>query len=368
MKRILIIENNVNLLSSYKEILKKAGFKVISALYGDTGINDAITKMPDLILCNTLVPYVDGFGVLAVLSKNPATAHVPFIFVSPTSKLANLRKGMDMGADDFIMHPFRDNQLIKAVEARFNKSKLRVHTTEILVDSPDNTLLSEKGIEQLQETILQSNLRRIKKKQTLYYEGDYSQGIYFLKEGCIKTFKINSDGRELITNIYNSNSFIGLDYLMIDGPLCENAEAIECCSIYFITKKSILDLLKTDIELNHYIIKWLSNDLAHKKGRLVELAYESVRKRLSKVIIQLNKDSFPINKVEISRDELAGLAGVASETVSRILTDFKQLGLIERNGNFINITNHEGLSKSSNMLFILPFLEVFGEFLHHISR
>jgi len=346
MKRILIIENNVNLLSSYKEILKKAGFNVIIALYGDTGINEAITKMPDLILCNTLVPYVDGFGVLAVLSKNPATAHIPFIFVSPTSKLANLRKAMDMGADDFIMHPFRNNELIKSVEARFNKSKLRAHANEALIDMPDSAFINEKGIEQLQETILQSNFRRIKKKQALYYEGDYNQGIYFLKEGCIKTFKINSDGRELITNIYNSNSFIGLDYLMIDGPLCENAEAIECCSIYFITKKTILDLLKTDIKLNHYIIKWLSNDLAHKKDRLLELAYESVRKRLSKVIIQLNKDSFPINKVEISRDELAGLAGVASETVSRILTDFKQLGLIERNGNFINITNQEGLSKS----------------------
>jgi len=346
MKRILIIENNVNLLSSYKEVLKKAGFNAIIALHGDTGINEAITKMPDLILCNTSVPYIDGFGVLAVLSKNPATAHIPFIFVSPTSKSANLRKGMDMGADDFIMHPFRNNELIKAVEARFNKSKLRGHANEALIDSPDDAFLNEKGIEQLQETILQSNFRRIKKKQTLYYEGDYNQGIYFLKEGCIKTFKINSDGRELITNIYNSNSFIGLDYLMIDGPLCENAEAIECCSVYFITKKIILDLLNTDVKLNHYIIKWLSNDLVHKKGRLVELAYESVRKRLSKVIIQLNKDSFPINKVEISRDELAGLAGVASETVSRILTDFKQLGLIERNGNFINITNQEGLSRS----------------------
>ena len=368
MKRILIIENNIDLLSSYSEILKKAGFKVIISLYGDTGINEAITKVPDLILCNTLVPQVDGFGVLGVLSKNSATAHIPFIFINHTAKLANLRKGMDMGADDFITHPFRDNQLIKAVEARLNKSKSRVNAGQTILESPDNPFLIEKGIDQLQETISQSNFRRIKKKQTLYSEGDYNQGIYFLKEGCIKTYKINSDGRQLITNIYNSNSFIGLGYLMIDGPLCENAEAVEYSSVYFIAKKTILDLLKVDIKLNHYVIKLLSNDLAHKNDRLVELAYESVRKRLSKIIIQLNKDSFPINEVEISRDELAGLAGTASETVSRILTDFKQMGLIKRDRNFINITNYEGLSKSSNMLFLLPFFEVFCKIVYHILR
>ncbi|MNK34252.1 Fumarate and nitrate reduction regulatory protein [compost metagenome] len=368
MKRILIIENNADLLSSYTEILTKTGFEVLIALYGDTGINEAITKVPDLILCNTLIPHIDGFGVLSVLSKNSATAHIPFIFVSHTAKSTNFRKGMDMGADDFITRPFRDNQLIKAVEARLIKSKSRVDASQSLPESSDNKFLIEKGIDHLQETILQSNFRRIKKKQVLYSEGDYNQGIYFLKEGCIKTFKVNSDGRQLITNIYNSNSLIGLGYLMIDGPLGESAEAVEYSSVYFIAKKTILDLLKADTNLNHYIIRMLSSDLAHKNDRLVELAYESVRKRLSKIIIQLNKNSFPINEVEISRDELAGLAGTATETVSRILTDFKQLGLIKRNGNFINITNYEGLSRSSNILFILPFFEVFCEFVNHILR
>lgn len=348
MKRILIIENDIDLLSGYTEILNHNGFEVIAALYGDVGINEAITKTPDLILSNTSVPHIDGFGVLSVLSKNSATAHIPFIFVNPTAKLANLRKGMELGADDFVMHPFKNNELIKAVEMRFNKAKLRLHHSEKFTDLRENLYPVENGIEHLDGILLQSNLRKLKKKQTLYCEGDYCQGIYFLKEGCIKTFKINSDGRQLITNIYNSNSFIGLGYLMIDGPLHENAEAIEYSTVYFIAKKTILDILKKDIRLNHYIIKLLSNDLAHKKSRLVELAYESVSKRLTKLIIRLNKESLSLNKVEVSRDELAGLAGIASETVSRMLGNFRQLGLIEREGNLISITDYEGLSKRSN--------------------
>ncbi|WP_214225541.1 cyclic nucleotide-binding domain-containing protein [Pedobacter sp. B4-66] len=345
MKNILIIESNLKLIEEYSDTLKNAGYQITTALDGDTGINEAINTAPQLILCNTNLFRIDGFGVLAVLSKNPITAQIPFIFISLNSKLTSLRKGMEMGADDFITRPFQNNQLVRAVDARINKLKTRNPNPKTF-DS--NKFENLEGLQKLYEVVFQSNNKRLKKKQTLYFDGDHSQGIYFLDEGCIKTIKLNNDGRELITGLYKSKSFIGLDSLLLNSPLTESAEAVENSSVYFISKKTVLDLLDEYTELNQHIIKILSINLKQKDDQLMELAYESVRKRLSKVLIRLNNDASPIDHINISRDELAGLTGIATETVSRILSDFKDQGFIEKNGSQIHIIDLDSLKKIKN--------------------
>ncbi|WP_164108723.1 MULTISPECIES: cyclic nucleotide-binding domain-containing protein [Sphingobacterium] len=345
MKSILIIENNPELLGKYSDILRNSGYQVTIALNSDLGINLAISELPNLILCNTVLSNIDGFGVLSVLSKNPLTSKIPFVFLNSQSTPDIIKKGIAWGADDFVTKPFHGNQLIRAVEARINKNKDHSWASLPIIESNSNHRHKGKGMERLIDLISQCKIRHVKKKQTLYYESDHSQWLYLLVEGCIKTLKLTADGRQMITGLYKPKSFIGLDTLLLDEPWPESAEATQNSSLYFISKSAIIDLLNEHVELNQHFIKILSANLHEKEDQLIELAYESVRKRLAQVLVRLNKDTIPIDQIDICRDELAGLAGIATETVSRILTDFKERGLIERNGSQIQIIDLDGLIK-----------------------
>ncbi|TDQ76385.1 response regulator [Sphingobacterium yanglingense] len=343
MKNILIIENDPDLLGKYSDILRNSGYEVTAALNSKLGINLAISKLPSLILCNTVLSDIDGFGVLSVLSRNPSTTKIPFVFLNALSTPDIVKKGIACGADDFVTKPFQGGQLVRSVEARINKNK---NQTSLPISEVDNIHPHNgKGLEKLIDLISQCKIRHIKKKQMLYYESDHSQWLYLLIEGCIKTLKLTDDGRQMITGLYKPKSFIGLDTLLLDDPWLESAEATQNSSLYFISKSAIIDLLNEHVELNQHFIKILSANLHEKEDQLIELAYESVRKRLAQVLVRLNKDAVPIDQLDICRDELAGLAGIAIETVSRILTDFKERGLIERNGSQIQIIDLYGLIK-----------------------
>ncbi|RZK63991.1 MAG: cyclic nucleotide-binding domain-containing protein [Pedobacter sp.] len=344
MKTILVIESDAIVRESYAETLKSSGYNVIIAQDGDIGINMAIINVPDLVLCNTALMDVDGFCVLAVLSKNLLTSHIPFIFINTKFKLYTLRRGMDMGADDFITRPFQDNQLVRAVEFRINKLKTTIDHSENVVRMGQDKIDNVKGIPNINEIILRGTNRRLKKKQTLYFENDHTQGLYFLDEGCLKTFRLNSNGRELITNLYHAKSFIGLGSLLLEDTLADTAEAMQNCSVYFFPKRTVLELLIDYPDLNQYFIKILSMHLRQKEDELIDMAYESVTKRLSKVLVRLNESTSPIDHIAVTRYDLAGLTGIATETVSRILSDFKHQNLIEKSGSHIHIIhtgNHQ---------------------------
>lgn len=348
MKSILIIEKKTEIINQYTETLKKSGYEVIPAPSSNIGINLATYKVPDLILCNTDLTDIDGFEVLSILSGNSSTTNIPFIFLNPNASPEIIQKGLQLGADDFITKPFQGNQLLRSIKARLDKPK-NEYRSSLPIDSSINYAISKnKSLEKLGELISQSKTRHIKKKQTLYYEGDYSQWLYLLVEGCIKTLRLTKDGRQLITGLYKPKSFIGLNTLFIDEPLTESAEAIENSSLYIISKVAVIDILNKYPEINHHFIRILSLNIQEKEEQLVELAYESVRKRLARVLIRINKDTVPIDHIDISRDELAGLAGIATETVSRILSDFKERGLIERSGSQIEIIDHESLENMKN--------------------
>ena len=122
MKTILIIEDNTDVRENTAEILELANYKVLQAENGKVGVEMAQKAMPDLIICDIMMPVLDGYGVIHLLSKNADTASIPFIFLSAKSERTDFRKGMEMGADDYISKPFDDVELLKAVESRPKKN------------------------------------------------------------------------------------------------------------------------------------------------------------------------------------------------------------------------------------------------------
>jgi len=349
-KTILIIEDNEDIRESTAEILELANYQVYKADNGKTGVELVQKHSPDLILCDIMMPELDGYGVLYLLNKNPETAAIPFIFLTAKAERIDMRKGMEMGADDYLTKPFDDVELMNAIETRLNKKEQQQAFYSKALDSLQT--LANNGTAELKKIISERKIRSLRKKQVIYYEGDSVQGIYLILSGRVKAVKLSEDGRELITGIYGAEEYLGIHALLSDETYHETAEAIEDTSLCLLPKEMIHQLLNKYPDIGQQLIGILSNNLKEKEEQLLQLAYHSVRKRMSEVLIRLinqqnSKDGEDI-LLRISREDLAALAGMATETVSRTLSDFREEGLIGKQGSEIQILDITRLERMKN--------------------
>ena len=124
MKTILLIEDDAVLRENTAELLELSSYNVIIASHGKSGVFMATEHLPDLIVCDIMMPELDGYGVLKELSKNEETKQIPFIFLSAKTERQDVRKGMNLGADDYITKPFNEEELIDAIKSRLAKSSI----------------------------------------------------------------------------------------------------------------------------------------------------------------------------------------------------------------------------------------------------
>ena len=120
-RTILIIDDHDEIRENTAEILELAGYKTLTAENGKRGVDIAIKEKPALIVCDIMMPELDGYGVLHLVRKNEDTQNIPFIFLTAKTERADFRKGMEMGADDYITKPFDDIELLNAIEIRLKK-------------------------------------------------------------------------------------------------------------------------------------------------------------------------------------------------------------------------------------------------------
>ena len=124
MKKILLIEDNKDIRDNTSEILELSSYKVIIADDGKNGVEKAIKYAPDLIICDIMLPMLDGYGVIHAIQRNDAIKNIPFIFLTAKTEREDFRKGMDLGADDYITKPFEATELLRAVDSRLKKIQL----------------------------------------------------------------------------------------------------------------------------------------------------------------------------------------------------------------------------------------------------
>jgi DNA-binding response OmpR family regulator len=119
--KILLIEDNLEMRENTAEILELAGYNVITAENGKIGVKKAQEIIPDIVICDIMMPELDGYGVLHLLAKDTKTMAIPFIFLTAKAEKSDMRKGMNLGADDYLSKPYDDTELLKAVEIRLNR-------------------------------------------------------------------------------------------------------------------------------------------------------------------------------------------------------------------------------------------------------
>lgn len=338
-RKILIIEDNSDIRESTAEILELTGeYSVLVAEEGKTGVDMAIKHMPDLILCDIMMPELDGYGVLYMLSKHENTQQIPFIFLTAKTEKADLRKAMEMGADDYLTKPFDDMELLNAIDSRFKK---RAQLQTKAVPSMDSLRLDEH--EQaflLQDLVEHGRIKNIKKKQTIYESGDTPIYVYYIKKGKVRSYLNYKDGRELSTNIYIENQFFGLESVLLNDKYGDNSATLEDAEIALIHKDNFFELLYKKPGIASKLIKELSQNIREKEEQMLGFAYDSVRKRVANALVNVAEKSDQKSDevtIKISRDDLAALAGTANETISRMLADFKDEKLLTKEGNAIII-------------------------------
>ena len=168
MKTILLIEDNKDVRENTAEILELANYKVIQAENGKIGVEEAQKNKPDLIICDIMMPVLDGYGVIHLLNKNTETASIPFIFLTAKSERLDFRKGMEMGADDYISKPFDDIELLNAVESRLKKNEILKAEFSKNVEGLDKFFNDVRKTDELKKLSAERRIKQYKKKETIF--------------------------------------------------------------------------------------------------------------------------------------------------------------------------------------------------------
>ena len=344
-KKILLIEDDNIVRENTTEILELANFTVQSAENGKKGVALANSFMPDLIVCDILMPELDGYGVLQIISKSPKLEHVPFIFLTAKTDHEDIRKGMELGADDYINKPFEESELLRAIDSRLKRVEAFEHKKHMIPEHVSIQHENIKSIKNFEKYLAHKKCYNYKKGATIYCQGNQSSHIFLIKKGFVKTFKINTSGKEFITGYFTNDQYFGYSSFAKHLPHFENSKALTNTQLYKISKDEIASIINNNHHVIYNFIDLLAGKLIETKEQLLLMAYGSVRKRTAETLLNLldNHPDSARNKIRIKRRDLANSIGIAKETLIRTLHDFKEEKMIEVNPKDILIINKKSL-------------------------
>ncbi len=339
MKTVLLIEDDLALRENTAELLELSDYNVHTAPNGKIGVQMAKEKVPDIVVCDIMMPEMDGYGVLEELSADMTTKHIPFIFLSAKTEHKEIRKGMDLGADDYLTKPFEEDDLISAIESRLAKA-------EILQRMMSDATSGKQGQNQMYtlnelKNFFDDNgeILEYGKGDPIYQEGEHSNKIYLILKGVVKCHKMDEDGKQLITSLHPADDFLGFTSFMDNIPYLESATAVEPTELAAISKTSLKNILEKNHTVSLELVELLSGNITAFKDQLLQMAYSSVRKKTAQTLLQfaeiLNRKIE--DPIKISRNDLANVAGIAPESLIRTLSGFKKEGLIDIEGRNIRI-------------------------------
>lgn len=352
MATILLIEDNTDILENTAEILEMANYKVLTAADGKAGVQLAEENRPDLIVCDITMPVLDGYGVIHLLHKKEELRSIPFIFLTAKAERSDMRKGMEVGADDYITKPFDATDLLNAIESRLKKAAILKNTSEQGINGVQSLISTVSGKELLESLREDRNINYYKKKQSVYMEGNHPSYMYYIVKGKVKAYRRNDDGKELITAVYKEGDFLGYIPLLEGGVYKENAEVMEDSELAIIPRKDFEDLTHNNIQVLQKFIQLLAKNISEKEVQLLSIAYSSLRKKVADALLFITNKYDAVNNekfsIDISRDNLAAIAGVAKESLIRTLGDFRDENLISIKGGEIYIMDSKKIAGMIN--------------------
>ncbi len=355
MRKLLVIDDHDDIRENIAEILTLAGYEVFTAPNGKKGVETALREKPELVICDIMMPELDGYGVLHLLRKNQSTLETPFIFLTAKTERVDFRKGMEMGADDYITKPFDDIELLNAIEIRLKKNDI-IHAKYSGDEKGASELITQlnaSGVLRLDADSAET--QDLAKKMFLYQEGKRPKGLYLLKKGKLKAFRINEEGKEYITNLYVPGDYIGYLPLLENKSYEDSAVALEDAEIALFPKDEFMDALCQDLQVAGKFIRLIAHNVQEKEERLLSLAYGTLRKRVAKGLLDIHakfatdaKNKSARVPLSVSREDIAQYIGTATESLIRTLSDFKAEKLVDIQDGKIHIVD---VARLQNLLY-----------------
>ena len=346
MKTILLIEDDLAIRENTAELLELAGYAVLTAENGQLGVAQALATKPDLVVCDIMMPVLDGYGVLQIFNQHAQLAGVPFIFLTAKTERLDLRRGLALGADDYLTKPFDKAELLSAIGGRLNRFQhLKPEyapTTQGLGEFLDDA----RAVGNLSSLSADRKVHAVRKKQDVYLEGDEPTRVYFVQAGRVKTVKTTDGGKELITGLYGPGEFFGYLALLGHTPHPDSAVAVDDAELVYIPQADFTQLLLRNAAVGQQFIRLLAGRVREREAQLLAMAYSSIRRRVADVLLQLQEQAGPDGSIQLSRDDMAAMVGTAPESLIRTLSEFKADGLIELTPKNIRILEPEKLRRA----------------------
>jgi len=334
MKKILVAEDHLQVRENIAELLGLAGYQCIAAADGREAVEKAISNAPDLILCDVMMPQLDGYGVIKILRSNPKTASIPLIFLTARSAQEDLRKGMGLGAADYITKPFDNAELLQAIELRLLMAE---RETEITTPEMLEVSSSKKWKEMLQSI---GETRHFHRKDVLMEMENQPRYVMLVLSGLLKRVIYSRDGRELIVSFYAASDFCAFEHLLADTKEEYSMIAVEDSAVVFVETERFVRLMEEQESLKSELIAITHSGVLNLRDRLCRTAFDPVRSRVAAALLEL------LNirpDMALYRDDLAGYIGISKETLIRYLSDLREEGLILISEHHIRILNVKGL-------------------------
>lgn len=199
----------------------------------------------------------------------------------------------------------------------------------------------------------EKEFRQYKRGEILYHEGSRISGFYCINNGIIKVFKTGLDGKEQIIRFAKPGDIIAYRSVLSNELACTSAKVIEDCLVCFIPAEILISFIKTNSNYALELLKLACHELGEANSFITDIAQKTVRERLAEILLLLVND-FGLDdqnylQISLTREELANIVGTATESVIRLLSEFKSDKLVELNGRRIRILNGKGLEKISNV-------------------
>ena len=347
MKKVLLIEDDTILRENTAELLELSDYHVVTAPNGKLGVQAAFEHAPDIIVCDIMMPELDGYGVLEHLSKSDQTKYIPFIFLSAKTERQDIRKGMNLGADDYITKPFEEEELTSAIESRIAKAAIlkderEANRQQFIEDDELRTLNDLKNFFDDHGTVFS-----YPKDATIYNEGEHANYIYLIVKGVVKCHKLDEQGKELTTALHKEDDLFGYTSFTQNIPYQETATAIQPTEVVALSKSELTSVLNKNHQVTLELIQLLTDNISGIKEQLLQMAYSSVHRKTANTILKFAEklNRRPEDPIKISRNDLASVAGIATETLIRTLSQFKKQGIIEIEGRNIKIVDYQQLQE-----------------------
>ena len=216
-----------------------------------------------------------------------------------------------------------------------------------------NSIFKHLTPEELEKVVFDKTTEHYKRDSVIYREGSRINGCYCVQKGIIKVFKTGIDGKEQIIRFARTGDIIGFRSVLSNELACTTAEVLDESSLCYIPAETLVYLVKHNGNFSMELMQLTCKELGEANAYITDIAQKTVRERLAEILIHLKNDfgldDSNILQISLTREELANIVGTATESVIRLLSEFKQDQLIELNGRKIRILDEAGLIRIGNI-------------------